>query len=85
MFLTLLINMLAVVKWSLSSLSQLFPIPKRYVAVQPPKKFVRLSPETHRKAPAALPGQDSVSPLKKKELDQTISDVWDEIPRWNKT
>ena len=58
-------------------------VTERYVAVQPPKKFVRLSPETHRKAPAALPRQDAVSPLRRKELDQTISDVWDEIPKWS--
>ena len=73
-------------------------VTERYVAVQPPKKFVRLSPETHRRTPAAPPGQDSVTTLRRGELSLTnkdgrgisqtgqdcsgVRDVWDEIPTW---
>ena len=59
-------------------------VTERYVTVQPPKRFVRLSPETHRRTPAAPPGQDAVTALRREELDQkAVKDVWDEIPRWN--
>ena len=56
-------------------------VTERYIAVQPPKRFMRLSPEAHRKAPAALPGQDVVTVLKRKE--QETKDVWDEISEWS--
>ena len=47
---------------------------------------MRLSPETHRRTPAAPLGQDAVTALRREELDhKTVKDVWDEIPRWNKT
>ena len=62
-------------------------ITERYVAVQPPKEFVRLSPETHRKTPAAPPGQDAVTALRRGESVQNgdqraVRDVWDEIHTW---
>ena len=73
-------------------------VTERYVAVQPPKKFVRLSPEAHRRTPAAPPGQDSVTTLRRGELSLTnkdgrgisqtgqdcsgVRDIWDEIPTW---
>ena len=64
-------------------------VTERYVAVQPPKKFVRLSPETHRRSPAAPPGQDSVTTLRRGELSQDgqdgqrgVRDMWDEIHTW---
>ena len=73
-------------------------VTERYVAVQPPKKFVRLSPEAHRRIPAAPPGQDSVTTLRRGEISPTnkdgrgtsqtgqdlggVRDVWDEIPTW---
>ena len=55
----------------------------RYVVVQPPQKFMRLSPDKHRKSPVAPPGQDAVTALKREESEQkVVSDVWDEIPTW---
>ena len=51
-------------------------VTERYIAVQPPKRFMRLSPEAHRKVPVAPPGQDAVTALKRKELNQeTAKDV----------
>ena len=59
-------------------------VTERYIAVQPPKRFMRLSPEAHRKAPVAPPGQDAVTALKRKESSQeTAKDVWDEISEWS--
>ena len=62
-------------------------VTERYVAVQPPKKFVRLSPEAHRRPTAAPPGQDAVTALRRGESGQVgdqrgVRDVWDEIHTW---
>ena len=66
---------------------------ERFVAVQPPRRWPRLSPETHRRAPAARPGEDVITKLKDEEeraavtgvggVQQSIvMDVWEEIKDW---
>ena len=55
---------------------------EKFVAVQPPRQWSRLSPEPHRHAPVARPGQDVVGALKRKEVGEThviTGDVWDRI------
>ena len=62
-------------------------ITEKFVAVQPPRKFTRLSPDQHRKVPAAPPGQDVVTALRRGETAQggvqsIVKDVWDEMCSW---
>ena len=67
----------------------------KFVAVQPPRKYVRLSPDRHRKVPVAPPGQDAVSALRREESARSgarpvqfgaqldiIQDIWHEICLW---
>ena len=44
---------------------------ERFVAIQPPRKWQRLSPIPHRQAPVGLPGEDIVGKMKDSEAAQT--------------
>ena len=62
-------------------------VSERFVAVQPPRQWVRLSPETHRYEPIARPGQDVVGALKRREAGQLqgISrDRWGNMDIWGR-
>ena len=63
----------------------------RFVEVQPPRQWSRLSPEKHRQTPAAGPGGDVVKILREKErLDAGTEEeeevapmqAWAEVPKW---
>ena len=63
----------------------------RFVEVQPPRQWSRLSPEKHRQTPAAGPGGDVVRILREKErLDAGTEEeeevapmqAWAEVPKW---
>ena len=41
---------------------------ERFVAVQPPRAWPRLSPAPHRQRPAGRPGEDMVKIIKEKEV-----------------
>ena len=42
-------------------------VSERFVAVQPPRQWVKLNPETHRYEPIARPGEDAVGALRRRE------------------
>ena len=48
-------------------------VSERFVAVQPPRQWARLSPEAHRQKPAARPGEDVVGALRRREQLPGIS------------
>ena len=45
---------------------------ERYTAIQPPRKWKRLSPEPHRQQPVGRPGQDVVGRLKEQEKQEEL-------------
>ena len=67
-------------------------ITDRFVEVQPPRQWTRLSPDGHRQIPAARPGEDVVSMLKDRERrtqtggNPEISpvDAWADVREWRK-
>ena len=50
---------------------------ERFVEVQPPRQWTRLSPEKHRQTPAAGPGHDVVKTLRERErlVDGTEEEI----------
>ena len=62
---------------------------ERFVEVQPPRQWCKLSPDRHRQTPAAEPGGDVVQILREKErlaagTEEEIAPMqaWADVPRW---
>ena len=64
-------------------------VAERFVEVQPPRQWTRLSPDKHRQTPAAEPGGDVIKTLKERErlVDSTGEEIapmqaWADVPKW---
>ena len=65
-------------------------VTERFVEVQPPRQWTRLSPEKHRQTPAAEPGGDVVGKLREERIragtEKEIApmDAWADVQDWKK-
>ena len=62
-------------------------VSERFVAVQPPRQWIKLKPEEHRYVPAARPGEDAVGALRRRETRQLqgISKaLWGNMDVWGR-